>query len=82
MRRIVALTVYVLVLIMASVAGVVLRTLLLVVAAAAAAKHLVEEAKLGIGEGEEGEKSYQEPHLEQLDWRFDLQSGQRKVKQS
>lgn len=47
----------VLVLIMASVAGVVLRALLLVVAAAAAAaaaaaKHLVEEAKLGVGEGE------------------------------
>lgn len=50
--------VYVLVLIMASVAGVVLRTLLLVVTTAAAAKHLVEEAKLGVGKGEEGEKSY------------------------
>lgn len=45
----------VLVLIVTSVAGVVLRTLFLVVAAAAAAaKHLVEEAKLGVGEGEEG----------------------------
>lgn len=50
-----ALTMCVLVLIMASVAGVVLRALLLVVAAAAAAaKHLVEEAKLGVGEGEKG----------------------------
>lgn len=57
-RGIAALTVYVLVLIMASVAGVVLRTLLLVVTTAAAAKHLVEEAKLGVGKGEEGEKSY------------------------
>lgn len=47
-----ALTMCVLVLIMASVAGVVLRALLLVVAAAAA-KHLVKEAKLGVGEGEE-----------------------------
>lgn len=44
----------VLVLIMASVAGVVLRALLLVVAAAAAAKHLVKEAKLGVGEGKKG----------------------------
>lgn len=50
----VALTMCVLVLIMASVAGVVLRALLLVVAAAAAsAKHLVKESKLGVGEGKE-----------------------------
>lgn len=43
----------VLMLIMASVARVVLRALLLVVAAAAA-KHLVKEAKLGVGEGKKG----------------------------
>lgn len=55
-----ALTMRVLVLVMASVAGVVLRALLLMVAAAAAAaaKHLVKEAELGVGEGKEGQKSY------------------------
>lgn len=49
------LTMCVLLLIVAGVAGVVLRLLLLVMpaASAAAAKHLVEEAELGAGEGEE-----------------------------
>lgn len=54
-----ALTMCVLVLIVASVTGVVLLALFLVMAAAAsAAKHLVEEAKLGIGECEEGQEGY------------------------
>lgn len=49
----------VLVLIVASVTGVVLLALFLVMAAAAAAaKHLVEEAKLGIGECEERQECY------------------------
>lgn len=51
----VILTMCVLLLIVAGVAGIVLRLLLLVMpaASAAAAKHLVEEAELGAGEGEE-----------------------------
>lgn len=62
-----ALTMCVLVLVVASVTGVVLLALFLVMAAsAAAAKHLVEEAKLGIGEGEERQEGYQEAHFEEL----------------
>lgn len=54
-----ALTMCVLVLIVASVTGIVLLALFLVMAAAAAsAEHLVEEAKLGIGEGEERQEGY------------------------
>ena len=54
-----ALTMCVLVLVVASIAGV-LRALFLVMAAAAAAaaKHLVEEAKLGVGESKEGQEGY------------------------
>jgi hypothetical protein len=48
----------VLVLVVASVTGIVLLALFLVMAAAAAAKHLVEEAKLGVGEGEERQEGY------------------------
>lgn len=60
------LTMGVLLLIVAGVTGIVLRLLLLVMpAAAAAAKHLVEEAELGAGEGKERQESYQEAHLDE-----------------